>query len=230
MNKQLVSAKQYLTNKGITFTAPKRVIIGYAYSLGLVIVKEGKFQKNTKWKRGELYTNKDNTTGIILNIGLGSPVLAMCLHELKILGVKEVIMLGIAGSISDQHIQGDIIKINSAFAEDGVSIHYGFINGDKYSTKYPLKLKGIQTFEGSCVSMSAPYMEDKKFIDRFLNKVDCVDMETSALFAICNHLKLKCVSYLVINDILKKNNWVFPSDTTKTKESYLNIFRRIISI
>ncbi len=217
MNRQLVNPKRYLDEKGLNHKIPKRIVIAYAYSVGLAMATELKLQRNTHWNRGELYTDNKNTIGLLLNIGLGGPALAMFLHEGKNLGVKEVILLGIAGSMKKQTPQGSLLRITSAYAEDGVSIHYGITQGLKICPKNSINISKLNELDATCVSTSAPYMEDVKFFNRFSKIADCVDMESSVLFAVCNHLKLKSASYLVINDTLLRNKWVFPSDTLKTK-------------
>ncbi len=228
MAKQLVTPKDYLAASSIDFIAPKRILIAYSYSLGVAFANENKFTRENAWTRGEFYVNTDRSVGILVKIGLGAPVLAMCLHELSELGMKECILVGIAGGLRAGLAAGDALRITAAIAHDGVSPHYGAPAGSNYASKNQLPIAD-DIAQGVCVSMSAPYREDMKFFQEFSAKADCVDMETSALFVVGDHLGIQTVAFHVINDSINENKWVFSKHSEKTKETFAYLLQKVLT-
>ncbi len=101
-SQQLVTASQYLKKKGINFTSPKKVIISYSSKVDLT-----EFELVNEWKRGQLY--KKGNKGVLVNLGIGSSILNICLEELKALGAKEFIVIGFAGALNQKLKSGDIV-------------------------------------------------------------------------------------------------------------------------
>ena len=229
MAKQLVTSKAYLAATSVDFMSPKRIVIAYSYSLGVAFANENKFTREDAWTRGELYVNSDRTVGILLKIGLGAPVLAMCLHELSDLGMEECIIVGIAGGLREGLAAGDALRVTAAIAHDGVSPHYGTPAGSSYAPQNQLSVID-DLAQAVCVSMSAPYREDTEFFKEFSAKADCVDMETSALFVVGDALKLKTASFLVINDTISEDEWTFSKDRQKTKDTFSDLLQQALTI
>ena len=54
--------------------------------------------------------------------------------------------------------------------------------------------------------------------------IECVDMETSAVYALAQFYKISAVSLMIVSDILKKDNWISGSSYTEKVIKYFSLF------
>ena len=215
------------------FKFPKRCIITYPYIKKIVeeIIKELKFDFI---KYSNFFVIKDFFSVFISSTS--SPNVACLIEELRTLGVNEIINTGIAAGISDKLNSGDIILVKGAFRDEGTSYHYikpskiSYPSKDFYNKIKSILLKSTIDFKTGYVwTTDAPYRETDIEINYFKNKGTlCVDMESSAVFCVCNYYGIKSSSVLVISDIIYNGKWNCEFDKNKFKESFRKIFNSFL--
>jgi uridine phosphorylase len=145
--------------------------------------------------------------------GIGCPSTAIAIEELASIGIKNFIRIGTTGAIQENISIGDIIISNASVRLDGTSTHYAPIEypavADHYLTHYLVdsaNKRKIDFHLGITASSDTFYCGQERYdsysgyvIKRFqgtmnewkkLNVLN-YEMESSALFVVCNALKLK---------------------------------------
>ncbi len=138
--------------------------------------------------------------------GMGGPSIAIVIHELLKLGVKQVIKVGTCFSISKLDL-GEILLVNRVYIKDGTGLKYlaRGIFGCKYIDSNMIKLVKNKFFfsaVGTTSSTDTFYNPDLKSDIRFLLKkrVIGIDMEMSSLYALSQKLSFKALGILVVSD------------------------------
>lgn len=145
-----------------------------------------------------------NSDVCFLHGGWGAPMAADTIETLAVLGVKNVISVGMFGAFSENVNSGDIIIPNIALSEEGTSRHY-YEKDDIFEPSTKLHSLALNTIKGAkslpIVSTDAVYKQTfyKENLWRGKNAVG-VDMETSALFSVGKHLGIDVVSILIASD------------------------------
>ena len=164
-----------------------------------------------------------------------SPSLAsMALEELIFCGVKNVISIGVAGSINAQIKPHDIVIPTESYMDEGIAKFY--TSNNFYTSCSKTIIKSIEHVmqqlklvyhKGLCWSISTPYRESIQSINEFQKeKVICVDMESASLFAIAEHYNMNLSSIFFISDTIENEIWTphFKSKkTSKMKKLLLEI-------
>ena len=139
-----------------------------------------------------------------LDGGRGAPQAADTVETLAALGVKNIIAVGMCGAYDENVQVGEIIAPKKAFVEEGTSLHYyesieaSYPNGDLLHIATSL----CSMSDHPIVSTDAVYRQTfaKEQLWREKGAVG-VDMETSAVFSVAQHLGLKAVALLMVSDI-----------------------------
>lgn len=139
-----------------------------------------------------------------LDGGRGAPQAADTVETLAVLGVKNIIAVGMCGAFVENVCVGEIIAPGKAFVEEGTSFHYY----ESIEASYPnadLLNKATSEFSVSSypiVTTDAVYRQTfrKEQLWRGKGAVG-VDMETSAVFSVARYLGLKAVAFLMVSDI-----------------------------
>lgn len=182
-----------------------------------LVLPEGIFlQKNLNWKKSFKWLNFNisyNEKALLLTPVLGAPALALALELLKQMEIEEIIALGWVGKISKKLNIGDFFLPKKAYSLEGTSKIYQkskrcFFPENEFLKKFKnlLKQEGINFKEGSLLSTDAPWVLERSFnfFKKWLNKVEAMDMETSAFFAVCKTLGLKGVALHLVSDEVGK--------------------------
>ncbi|WP_195599275.1 nucleoside phosphorylase [Longibaculum muris] len=172
-----------------------------------------------------IYKIKGQNDICFLDGGRGAPMAADTIEVLKVMGVKNIISVGLIGGFVENINIGDIVIPNKAYVEEGTSLHY--YETIEYSTPN-LKLfnKIIEYIPKHIVApiISTDAIYRQTFYKEALwRKKGCVgvDMETSALMSIGKYLDLQVVSILMVSDkhpISKENKtweWKMTKDLRK---------------
>jgi len=147
--------------------------------------------------------------------GIGAPSTAAILEELIACGAKNVIEVGVAGSLQPSLKPGDLVVVNGAFRDEGTSNHY-FPQEVRLAASPRLKNLLIQYFNrkelnyqvGPVWTTDGVYRETRSKFLRFRNRgALAVNMETSALFAVAKHRQVELASIQVISDVLSEKRW-----------------------
>ena len=156
---------------------------------------------------GHLYLLKDK---VVLYGCIGAPSSVLSLESLIAAGAQEVIVLGFCGSLSRRARLLDAVSVVEAFSEEGTSQHY-FPERREYfpdpglrdKIEDTIRAKGLACLTGSVVSTDAPYRETRSWLEKNLEiGIDCVDMETSAVFALAEFHKIGAAALMLVSDEL----------------------------
>ncbi len=154
--------------------------------------------RNPVWYRDDL------SLGIILG-PIGAPAAVMVLEEMRALGAEELWILGFAGSLTPKLPIGSVWAANQAWSDEGTSSHYEHDGMGRASS-----LLIARTFDiapslpvGALWTTDAIYRETASKIERFSGQGALgVDMETSALFHVGEHLDFPVGALMVMSDEL----------------------------
>lgn len=183
---------------------------------------------------GLLYLLKNK---IILYRSLGAPAAVLSLEILIASGVKEIILLGFCGSLNPKFKMMAVASISKALSEEGTSKHYHPRKRIFYPSS-PLKkrMEGILQasalpfFKGALVSTDAPYRETKSWLEqKQKRKIDFVDMETSAVFALANFYNIQAAALMIVSDELWGGTWKQAFNSSKLDEKIKKYFLPFIN-
>jgi uridine phosphorylase len=189
-------------------------------------------------KEFELYKLKNNDI-IIVNINYGAALSAIALEELIALGVKQVIVLGSAGTLQETIPLTSLVIAESAIREEGVSYHYlkpsKYVNCSKQLTEKAKKIiqktKINNVFFGTTWTTDSFYRETLSKTKRYkAENVLSVDMETAALYAVAKYRGVDILSIFYISDSIAKLRWNPDFHKTNSEEIQLVMIDLAIKI
>lgn len=151
---------------------------------------------------------------VVLYGCIGAPAAVVFLEGLIKNGAKEIIVLGFCGSLSRRTRLFDVVSVGEAVSDEGTSRHYlpeknEFLPAFELKEKIDAKIagQGLAYLTGAVVSTDAPYRETKTWLQNHLSKgMDCVDMETSAVFALAEFRKIHSAALLIVSDELSEHD------------------------
>ena len=170
------------------------------------------------WKKynlpAEVYCAPNKDFCFVTGFGCGGPAAAMTAEQLIALGVKELIFVGTAGSLQEEVRPGDIVVCDESICADGTSPHYTsreLVRADKSLTARlaaSLRAEKLDFHLGRNWSTDTPYRETNAEVKHYQkNHVLTVDMETSALFAVCARRKVAGAAVFVVSDYIGGGVW-----------------------
>lgn len=163
-----------------------------------------------------IYTIKyNNKEFVIFNAGVSAPWICSDIEDLNFNGVETYIIFGNCGVLNKNIEDCSIIIPNKAFRDEGTSYHYlpdsdYICLSDKYKSKF---LKILQNYdlkytEGATWTTDAFYRETPEKIKYFRNHgAICVEMEASAIAAVCERKKLNYFVFFYAGDNLDNEIW-----------------------
>ncbi len=167
---------------------------------------------------------------------ISSPTLALLIEFLKNKGIKEILLIGWAGKSPFALLEiGDLFIPEKAYSLEGTSkFYYKRKKVFKPEKKFLLNIENLlKTFNipfklGKILTSDAPQVVEKNLNDfkLLLNKVQAMDMETSALYALSSYYKIKALSLLFITDEIGKTLYKRPELKIKTLREKLLLFLR----
>jgi len=139
----------------------------------------------------------------------------MAYERLIASGSQEIILLGLAGSLSSDLKIGQAVLVEKAIADEGTSRHYFpgklvFHSSPDLNDRIKRKLRenDLAFSLATVVTTDAPYRETKTWVLQFRkNGAQAVDMETSALLAVASFYGIKASALLIISDELYSGHW-----------------------
>lgn len=142
------------------------------------------------------------------------PWVAAALEELRVFGLEYVIGIGAVGAFSERLSIGELVIANRAIASDGASKAY-----TNEPVVYPssfMQSLAEETFQRmgqpvnhACVWQSdAVYRESLDSRERWRAQgAECVNCETSTLYAVSHELGIECVSLNWVTDSTVSGTW-----------------------
>ena len=208
----VITAEKYtdLTARGLKL--PPKAVVCPLTPLAASVTAQGKWTKRVL--PANVYCNEGNDFCLVTNFGCGAPAAAMTVEELAVLGVEEMIFVGLAGSLQEEVQPADIVVCTESVCADGTSPHYTakeLIKADKKLTVRlcaSLRARKLDFHVGRNWSTDAVFCETKQEIKHYQkNHVLTVDMETSAVLAACARRKIPCAAAYVVSDYLGGTTW-----------------------
>ena len=157
---------------------------------------------------------KENKYAIFM-MSVGAPAAATCIEDIHAMGCNKFIVFGNCG-VLDKNIEDLAIIIpTNAIRDEGLSSHYLEYNktiklNEKYGSllKDILNQKNYSFIEGTTWTTDAFYRETKEKIEYFKKRgAICVEMEGTAIAAICKRLSLDYFTFYYAGDSLDSDEW-----------------------
>lgn len=146
---------------------------------------------------------------------MGAPAAVFTLERLIAAGARNIVLLGLCGSISPQVKIGDIVIPMGARIEEGTSLHY--VRGTKKAFPSEKALEAVKTVMagygkshhyGPVWTTDAPFRETRDKVSKYAEKgLLAVEMETSALFTLAAYRGVNLAAVLVVSDELFDLKW-----------------------
>ncbi len=136
---------------------------------------------------------------------LGAPMAVMALEELQRRGAREVVFVGLAGSLVPGLAPGDLLCPETGLSTEGTSAHYpGSLAPDAALRNRLLGLGRDEEIAGGAIwSTDAPFRETAGLVAaRRAAGAVAVDMETAALWAAAAFRGVRLAALLVISDVV----------------------------
>lgn len=207
----------FMSQRGISLAdlgvAPN-VAVSWSGRIVKCLVDKSGLQQSQHWiyeDRYPLYAGKVKEVSVsIALLPVGSSATVMVMEEMIACGARVFLGLGLAGSLQPKAPVGTCIIPTSCIREEGTSLHY--IENDTEIGPSPrlaelLKKacedEGLKVYTGPIWTTDAPYRELSTKIDTYRRKgVLCVDMETSAVYALGTFRGVQVCNLLLISDEL----------------------------
>lgn len=146
---------------------------------------------------------------------VGAPIAAMTVEKLIALGAKNIYLLSWCGAISPKLKVGDIVIGGLPLSGEGTSRYYACDLPAAPSPILTEKLDnyiqalGINTVHGKIWSTDAPYRESRWYLEKIRKdeRIVGVDMEYSALCAVCTFRKVRFAGVFLVSDELWGEKW-----------------------
>ena len=207
----LVTPQAYVDVTARGLTLPAKAVVCPLTPLVQTRVKQG-------WKKrflsADVYCHEKEDFCFITGFGCGGPAVALAVEQAVALGVQEMVLVGMAGSLQEEVLPGDIVVCTESICADGTSPHYTskeLVRADTQLTARlmrELRAQKLNFHSGRNWSTDAIFRETKTEVKHYQkNHVLTVDMETSALFAVCARRKIPCACVYVISDYLGGKTW-----------------------
>lgn len=208
---ELVTPQMYVDVTARGLKLPSKAVICPITPLAQTFVKQG-------WKKrflsADVYCSEKEDFCFITGFGCGGPAVALAVEQAACLGVREIIFVGLAGSLQEEVLPGDIVVCTESICADGTSPHYTskeLTRADKKITARLMQVLRTQKLNfhlGRNWSTDAVFRETKQEIKHYQkNHVLTADMETSALLAVCARRKIPCACVYIVSDYLGGSAW-----------------------
>ncbi|WP_428075988.1 nucleoside phosphorylase [Candidatus Avelusimicrobium luingense] len=207
-----VTPKSYVDTVARGLKLPSKAVVCPLTPLVQALVKQENWKK--RFLAADVYVSPENDFCYITGFGCGGPSVVLAVEQAIALGVQEIYFVGLAGSLQEEVLPGDMVVCEESICADGTSPHYThkeIVRADKKLTARligQLRGKNMNFHVGRNWSTDAIFRETKAEIKHYQkNHVLTVDMETSALLAMCARRKIPCAAVYVISDCLGGQTW-----------------------
>jgi uridine phosphorylase len=151
----------------------------------------------------------------LARISIGAPAAALLLEDSVARGVRNVLVVGSAGSLQRRLPIGSTVIVTGAEREDGTSHHYvpadEFVSSDPELTAALQECsanRGVRPVRGRSWTIDAPYSETVGAIRRHREAgVSVVEMEAAAIFAVARVRGVRAALIVAVSDELFGHEW-----------------------
>ena len=151
----------------------------------------------------------------VVHPGVGAPLAAAFVEEMRGLGVTTFVACGGAGALRDELALGHVMIVDSALRDEGTSFHYAapsrVINADPLGVEVlesTLNQRGVTHFKGRAWTTDGFFRETRSRIARRLDEgCSMVDMESAAFIAVARYHGLRFAQLLYAGDSVAGDDW-----------------------
>ena len=216
--KGIITPKEYLKQTGVNVKLPKKGILTFSYYPHLVKAIEERsieeYSYDEEVVRIVIVKSRRSLIPCVIVRGIGAPLAAMTLEEIRVLGMKRIILLGGAGVLTEIPFNTLIIP-TEAIRDEGTSYHYLTHNfWARPSRDLSEKLvkacreHKVQCTTGKTWTTDAFYRETPSKRERFMKAgAICVEMEAAACFAVATYRSIKLAALFFQIDSLSQRLW-----------------------
>ena len=221
------------------FPPPRAVIFAPQKSLASYAIRHHAVRQ-VRGFLGEFYLFKRTQGRVAMStgFGIGAPVVAGLADEFAALGVKQMVLVGMAGSLSPDLMPGSLVLPTRALRGEGVSAHYlppsPSVEPSKallHSLSESLNAAGCEFVPGPVWTTDAPFRELRRVVlEQQRSGVVAVDMETAALFAVAQANQISAAAVFAIADRLADGHWRMDLDLRPTQDSLERAFEAVFEV
>lgn len=170
---------------------------------------------NTVGKKNIYEIEYNGKSIVIFNIGAGAPMAATDIEDIHEMGAQKFIVFGNCGVLDKTIEDCSIIIPTEAIRDEGTSYHYMAPTrlvkvNEKYREEF-IKLLQEMNYsytEGTTWTTDAFYRETRDKVERRKNEgAKVVEMEASAIQAVCNFRGIDLLTFFYAGDNLDIPNW-----------------------
>ncbi|MBI3160162.1 MAG: nucleoside phosphorylase [Chloroflexi bacterium] len=206
-------------NKFPKDAAPRGVLICLEVSLPRRMRRQYPYRNAGRFV-GDLLLLKEGggTVGVMVNFGVGAPVVVAMAEELAAWGVREFALLSWAGGLQPDLEEARKVVIVDALRDEGVSQHY-LPDGKTCAAdvaltdrlRATLDKRGLAHRAGRSWTTAAPYRETAAEVRHYQKEgVLAVEMEAAGLFAFGQARGAATAAAVVLGDSLLGGRWQPP--------------------
>ncbi|MBR4356270.1 MAG: hypothetical protein IKP96_06900, partial [Elusimicrobiaceae bacterium] len=118
----LITPKVYVDTVAHGLKLPSRAIVCPITPFVQMIAKRGDWKK--RFLSADIYCHDEKDFCFITGFGCGGPSVVLAIEQAVALGVKEIIFVGLAGSLQEEVLPGDMVVCDESICADGTSSLY----------------------------------------------------------------------------------------------------------
>jgi uridine phosphorylase len=216
---------------------------------GMVICMRADILRRLRWRfrlkkiartLGDIHLvrSTQGRVGVLSDFGIGAPALVAFVEEMIAWGVKRFILLSWGGALSHSLNEGNIVLVDKAIRDEGVSHHYlpteRYVHADDaFIQKVASRLseRNIKFKSGTAWTTDAPYRETQAEVKQYRSEnVQIVEMETAGLYALAKARNVGAASIVIAADSLADLSWRPPVDMRRINHAFDECLRAAIDL
>ncbi len=215
------------------FPPPETVIFAPQKSLADYVLRKYAARK-IKGFPGEFHLLKKSggRIGLSTGFGVGAPVVAGLTDEFAALGVRQFVLVGMAGGLQENLSAGSMILSTGAIRGEGVTRHYlppaEIVEASETLIRKigtTLSEKNIPFEKGLTWTTDAPFRELRRDVLAYQRRgILAVDMEAAAMLGVAKSYGLAACALFSIADMLVGGGWRMSTDLRPAQSSLAALF------
>ncbi|MCQ3939135.1 MAG: hypothetical protein DPW18_19130, partial [Chloroflexi bacterium] len=208
------------------FPPPETVVFAPQKSLAGYVLKKYS-TKQVKGFLGEFYLLKKFNGRIALStgFGIGAPVVAGLADEFAALGVRQFVLVGMAGGLQENLSAGDMLLSTGAIRGEGVTRHY-LPPGETVETSDHIRGRVAEILsnqkmpfsEGITWTTDAPFRELRRDVLAYQARgVLAVEMEAAGILGVAKSCGLSAFAAFSVADLLSGGVWRMSADLGRSQ-------------